>query len=74
MFDAKEMLHDYEVFYRQKNELFNVIMKTRLDMIKKEDLVIPLTLIEKQYKAMDDYTKALGLSLALMGVELPDID
>ena len=74
MFDAKEMLHDYEVFYRQKNELFNVIMKTRLDMIKKEDLVIPLTLIEKQYKAMDDYTKALGLSLALMGVELPDIE
>lgn len=74
MFDAKEMLHDYEVFCKQKNELFNVIMKTRLDMIKKEDLVIPLTLIEKQYKAMDDYTKALGLSLALMGVELPDID
>lgn len=74
MLDAKEMLHDYEVFYRQKNELFNVIMKTRLDMIKQEDLVIPLTLIEKQYKAMDDYTKALGLSLALMGVEIPDID
>ena len=74
MFDAKEMLHDYEVFYKQKNELFNVIMKTRLDMIKKEDLVIPLTLIEKQYKAMDDYTKALGLSLALLGVEIPDID
>lgn len=74
MFDAKEMLHDYEVFYRQKNELFNVIMKTRLDMIKIEDLVIPLTLIEKQYKAMDDYTKALGLSLALLGVEIPDID
>ena len=74
MLDAKEMLHDYEVFYRQKNELFNVIMKTRLNMIKQEDLVIPLTLIEKQYKAMDDYTKALGLSLALLGVEIPDID
>ena len=74
MLDAKEMLHDYEVFYRQKNELFNVIMKTRLDMIKQEDLVIPLTLIEKQYKAIDDYTKALGLSLALMGVEIPDIE
>ena len=74
MLDAKEMLHDYEVFYRQKNELFNLIMKIRLDMIKQEDLVIPLTLIEKQYKAMDDYTKALGLSLALMGVEIPDIE
>lgn len=74
MLDAKEMLHDYEVFYRQKNELFNLIMKTRLNMIKQEYLVIPLTLIEKQYKAMDDYTKALGLSLALMGVEIPDIE
>ena len=74
MFDAKEMLHDYEVFYRQKNELFNVIMKVQLDMVKREDLVLPVGLLEKQYKAMDDYTKALGLSLALLGVEIPDID
>ena len=74
MFDAKEMLHDYEVFYKQKNELFNVIMKVQLDLIKREDLILPVGLLEKQYKAMDDYTKALGLSLALMGVELPDID
>ena len=74
MFDAKEMLHDYEVFYRQKNELFNVIMKVQLDMVKREDLILPVGLLEKQYKAMDDYTKALGLSLALMGVEIPDID
>lgn len=74
MFDAKEMLHDYEVFYRQKNELFNVIMKVQLDLIKREDLILPVGLLEKQYKAMDDYTKALGLSLALMGVEIPDID
>ena len=74
MFDAKEMLHDYEVFYRQKNELFNVIMKVQLDIVKREDLILPVGLLEKQYKAMDDYTKALGLSLALMGVEIPDID
>ena len=74
MFDAKEMLHDYEVFYKQKNELFNVIMKVQLDLIKREDLILPVGLLEKQYKAMDDYTKALGLSLALMGVEIPDID
>lgn len=74
MFDAKEMLHDYEVFYRQKNELFNVIMKVQLNMVKREDLILPVGLLEKQYKAMDDYTKALGLSLALMGVELPDIE
>ena len=74
MFDAKEMLHDYEVFYRQKNELFNVIMKVQLNMVKREDLILPVGLLEKQYKAMDDYTKALGLSLALLGVEIPDID
>ena len=74
MFDAKEMLHDYEVFYRQKNELFNLIMKVQLNMVKREDLILPVGLLEKQYKAMDDYTKALGLSLALMGVEIPDID
>ena len=74
MFDTKEMLHDYEVFYRQKNELFNVIMKVQLNMVKREDLILPVGLLEKQYKAMDDYTKALGLSLALMGVEIPDIE
>lgn len=74
MFDAKEMLHDYELFYRQKNELFNVIMKVQLNMVKREDLILPVGLLEKQYKAMDDYTKALGLSLALLGVEIPDID
>lgn len=74
MLDAKEMLHDYEVFYRQKNELFNLIMKVQLDMVKREDLPIPVGLIEKHYKAMDDYTKALGISLALMGVEIPDIE
>ena len=74
MFDAKEMLHDYEVFYRQKNELFNLIMKVQLNMVKREDLILPVGLLEKQYKAMDDYTKALGLSLALMGVEIPDIE
>lgn len=74
MLDAKEMLHDYEVFYKQKNELFNLIMKVQLNMVKREDLILPVGLLEKQYKAMDDYTKALGLSLALLGVEIPDID
>lgn len=74
MLEAKEMLHDYEVFYRQKNELFNLIMKVQLNMVKREDLILPVGLLEKQYKAMDDYTKALGLSLALLGVEIPDIE
>lgn len=74
MFDVKEMLHDYEVFYRQKNELFNILIKTDLGMIKREDLPLPVGLIEKTYKAMDEYTKCLGLSLSLLGVEIPDID
>lgn len=74
MLDAKEMLHDYEIFYRQKNELFNLIMKVQLDMVKREDLILPVGLLEKHYKALDDYTKALGLSLALLGVEIPDIE
>lgn len=74
MFDSKEMLHDYEVYYRQKNELFNILIKADLGMIKREDLPLPVGLIEKTYKAMDDYTKCLGLSLNLLGVEIPDID
>lgn len=74
MFDSKEMLHDYEVYYRQKNELFNILIKTDLGMIKREDLPLPVGLIEKTYKAMDEYTKCLGLSLNLLGVEIPDID
>ena len=74
MLDAKEMLHDYEVFYRQKNELFNLIMKVQLNMVKREDLILPVGLLEKHYKALDDYTKVLGLSLNLLGVEIPDID
>lgn len=43
-------------------------------MIDRADLVLPVGLIEKTYKAMDEYTKCLGLSLNLLGVELPDID
>jgi hypothetical protein len=74
MFDPVDMLHDYEVFRKQKLELFNVLIKVDLGIIKRADLVIPVGLIEKTYKAMDDYTRALGLSLNLLGVELPDID
>ena len=74
MFDPKDMLYDYEVFCREKLELFNVLIKVDLGMIDRADLVIPVGLIEKTYKAMDEYTKCLGLSLNLLGVELPDID
>ena len=74
MFDPKDMLYDYEVFCREKLELFNVLIKVDLGMIDRADLVLPEGLIEKTYKAMDDYTKCLGLSLNLLGVELPDID
>lgn len=74
MLDPKDMLTDYEIFCRQKTELFNILIKVDLGMIKKDDLTLPVGLIEKTYKAMDDYTKCLGLSLNLLGVELPDID
>lgn len=74
MFDAKDMLADYEIFCKQKLELFNVLIKVDLGMINRADLAIPVGLIEKTYKAMDEYTKCLGLSLNLLGVELPDID
>ena len=74
MLDPVEMLTDYEVFCKQKLELFNVLIKVDLGMIKKEDLVLPVGLIQKTYNAMDEYTKCLGLSLNLLGVELPDID
>ena len=74
MFDAKDMLYDYEVFCKEKLELFNVLIKVDIGMMKKEDLPLPIGLIEKTYNAMDEYTKCLGLSLNLLGVELPDID
>lgn len=74
MFDAKEMLHDYEVVCRQKNELFNIIIKVDLGKIKREDVILPVSLLEKTYNALDEYAKCLGLSLTLLGVELPDID
>ena len=74
MFDAKDMLQDYEIFSRQKLELFNVLIKVDLGMIDRADLVLPVGLIEKHYEALDDYTKCLSMSLKLLGVELPKID
>lgn len=74
MMDPKEMLYDYEVFCRQKLDIFNILIKVDLGLIKREDLVLPVGILEKTYKAMDEYTKCLGLSLNLLGVELPDID
>ena len=47
MFDAKDMLYDYEVFCREKLELFNVLIKVDLGMIDRADLVLPVGLIEK---------------------------
>lgn len=74
MFDLVEMLTDYEIMSKQRLELFNILIKVDIGWIKKEDIILPINLIEKQYKALDEYTKALGLSLNLLGVELPDID
>lgn len=74
MFDPVEMLTDYEIMSKQRLELFNILVKVDIGWIKKEDILLPINLIQKQYNALDEYTKCLGLSLNLLGVELPDID
>lgn len=74
MFDVGDMLYDYEIFCRQKLELFNVLIKVDLGMINREDLTLPVGLLEKQYNAMNEYTKCLAVSLNLLGVPLPKID
>ena len=74
MFDPVEMLTDYEIMSKQRLELFDILVKVNVGWIKKEDLVLPINLLEKQYNALDEYTKSLGLCLNLLGVELPDID
>lgn len=74
MFDPVEMLTDYEIMSKQRLELFNILIKVDIGWIKKEDIVLPINLIQKQYNALDEYTKSLGLCLTLLGIELPDID
>ena len=74
MFDPVEMLADYEIMSKQRLELFNILVKVNIGWIKKEDIILPINLIQKQYNALDEYTKSLGLCLTLLGVELPDID
>lgn len=74
MFDPVEMLADYEIMSKQRLELFNILVKVDIGWIKKEDIILPINLIQKQYNALDEYTKSLGLCLNLLGVELPDID
>ena len=74
MFDPIDMLTDYEIMSKQRLELFNILVKVDIGWLKKEDIVLPINLIQKQYNALDEYTKSLGLCLTLLGVELPDID
>lgn len=74
MFDPAEMLRDYEIMSKQRLELFNILVKVDIGWIKKEDIILPINLIEKQYKALDEYTSSLGMCLTLLGIELPDID
>lgn len=74
MFDLVEMLTDYEIMSKQRLELFNILVKVDVGWIKKEDVILPINLIERQYKALAEYTTSLGLCLNLLGVELPEID
>lgn len=71
--DKEKMLSDYVSCCKQKLELFNILLKVDLGTIKRDELVLPVGLIEKHYKALDDYSKCLGLSLNLLGVTLPKI-
>lgn len=74
MFDPVEMLTDYEIMSKQRLELFNILVKVDIGWLKKEDIILPINLIQKQYNALDEYTKSLGLCLTLLGIEIPDID
>ena len=74
MFDLVEMLSDYEIMSKQRLELFNILVKVDIGWIKKEDLILPINLIEKQYNGLVEYTNSLRLCLNLLGVEVPDID
>lgn len=74
MFDPIDMLTDYEIMSKQRLELFNILVKVDIGWLKKEDIILPINLIQKQYNALDEYTKSLGLCLNLLGIELPDID
>lgn len=74
MFDPVEMLTDYEIMSKQRLELFNILVKVDIGWLKKEDIILPINLIQKQYNALDEYTKSLGLCLTLLGIELPEID
>ena len=71
--NTDDMLKEYVTCCKQKLEIFNILIKVDLGMIKREDAVLPIGLIEKKYKALDEYTKVLGLSLNLLGVQTPDI-
>lgn len=71
--DTDKMLSEYVYCCKQKLELFNVLIKVDLGLINRGDLTLPVGLIEKNYKALDEYSKVLGLSLNLLGVQTPDI-
>lgn len=74
MFDPIDMLTDYEIMSKQRLELFNILVKVDVGWLNKEDICLPINLIEKQYKALVEYTTSLGQCLTLLGIELPDID
>lgn len=74
MFDPVDMLTDYEIMSKQRLELFNILVKVDVGWLQKEDIILPINLIQKQYNALVEYTNSLRLCLNLLGVEVPDID
>lgn len=74
MFDPVDMMYDYEVFSKQKLELFNLLIKIDLGQIKRENLPVPVGIIEQHYRCLDAYTSVLALSLGMMDVPLPKLE
>lgn len=65
------MLEQYKLFHKQQLELYNLLMKINLGTVTREELLLPIGIIENIYNAMSQYTRFVGLSLTLVGVELP---
>lgn len=68
----EKLLKDYKEHMELKNEIFNLIVQNEFKMITNETWT-PISIYEKQYDVLNEYTKVLNLRLKIEGVEIPDI-
>lgn len=68
----EKLLEDYKEHMELKNEIFNLIVQNEFKMITNETWT-PISIYEKQYDVLNEYTKVLNLRLKIEGVEIPDI-